>query len=100
MLHRLRRALREGKTIEEAVREVARASGVAVVSTSIVFCVGFGVVAFAGASSIANVGLLTAVAIATALFGDLWLLPALASFMFSRRRPETDVEATAREAQS
>jgi predicted RND superfamily exporter protein len=86
MLHRMRRELREGKTIEGAIREVARASGVAVVSTSIIFCVGFGVVAFAGAKSIANVGLLTAVAIAAALFGDMLLLPALASVMFRPRR--------------
>jgi hypothetical protein len=89
MLYRLRLEMRGGKSLEDALREVARASGVAVVSTSIVFCVGFGVVAFAGSSSISNVGLLTAVAIATALFGDMLLLPALASFIHGprRRRP-------------
>jgi predicted RND superfamily exporter protein len=85
VLYRLRRELREGKPIEAAVRDVARASGVAVVSTSIIFCVGFAVVALAGASSIANVGLLTAVAIAAALLGDMLLLPALASIILEKR---------------
>lgn len=85
MLYSMRRKLGEGKSVEQAVREVARASGVAVVSTSIIFCVGFGVIAFAKASSIANVGLLTAVAIAVALAGDMFLLPALASVMLGRR---------------
>jgi predicted RND superfamily exporter protein len=86
VLYRFRRELAQGSSFEDAVREVARASGVAVVSTSIIFCVGFLVVAFAGASSISSVGLLTAVAIAAALLGDLLLLPALASFLLEGRR--------------
>ena len=84
MLYQLRDALSKyapskWDTREEALREVARHSGLAIVSTSFVFCLGFGVIAFAGLKSVAYVGLLISVGVATALVADLVLMPALLS---------------------
>lgn len=82
ILYRFKHRLALGDSLDDAARTVARTTGVAVVSSSIVFCVGFAVVTFAGTSSVANVGLLTAVAVAAALVTDLFLLPACISYLF------------------
>jgi predicted RND superfamily exporter protein len=94
ILYRLRRELQAGRPVEEAMRRVARASGTAVVSSSIVFCAGFLVVAMAGAYSIANVGLLTATAVAAALVTDLVMLPAIVSYLFGRHQESTAAHGT------
>ena len=60
-------------------------TGVAVVSTSLVLCAGFAVLAFAKMPSIAHTGSLTALAVAAALASDLILLPAVASFVWKGR---------------
>ncbi len=86
VLHRLRRELTAGRPFEDSVREVARASGVAIVSTSFVFAAGFLVIAFAGSAAIANPGLLIAIAVITALAAELLMLPAFASFVFQRQK--------------
>ena len=59
---------------------VGMAFFLAIVSTSFVFCLGFGIIAFAGLKSVAYVGLLICIGVATALVTDLVLLPALLSF--------------------
>jgi predicted RND superfamily exporter protein len=87
ILYRLRRELARRQSFEAAIKSVARASGVAVFSTSIVFAVGFLTTSLAASSAIANPGLLTAVAVLAALATDLVLLPAFASFVFERRNP-------------
>lgn len=88
ILHRLRRELATGAALDDAMRAVARASGVAVVMTSFVFCAGFFVISLAGSDAIGNSGLLMAVAVLAALVTDLVLLPAFISFLFSRRHAE------------
>jgi len=85
VLYRLRRELAEGHTFENAIRKVARAAGVAVVSTSFVFTAGFLVIALAGSDAVANPGLLTAIAVVAALVTDLLMLPAFASFLFQNQ---------------
>ncbi len=85
ILHRLRRELTSNATLEDAMRSVARASGVAVVSTSFVFCSGFLVISLAGSDAVGNSGLLMAVAVFAALVTDLVLLPAFISLFFARR---------------
>jgi predicted RND superfamily exporter protein len=99
ILYRLRRELAEGRSLEEAMRRVAHASGVAVLSTSIVLFAGFLIMASAGTSAVANPGRLTAVAVFAALVTDLALLPAFASFVFEgrRRKESTPVRAFVRE---
>ena len=86
VLYRLRRELERGASFEQSIASVARASGVAVVSTSLVFTAGFLVIALAASDAVANPGLLTAVAVVSALVTDLLLLPAFASFLFGERR--------------
>lgn len=86
VLWRLRGELAKGRSLEEALGPVARASGVAIVSTSFVFAAGFTVIARAASPAIAHPGLLTAVAVAAALVTDLLVLPATASFLLEPRR--------------
>ena len=92
ILYRLRRALKDGHSFEEAMRLVARVSGVAIVSTSFVFCAGFAIIAFASVRSVAYVGLLTAIAVVAALITDLLLLPAIASFLIERPRRQNTMK--------
>ena len=80
MLYQLRDAARTRTNVEEALRTVARHSGLAIVSTSFVFCLGFGIIAFAGLKSVAYVGLLISIGVATALISDLVLMPAMMAF--------------------
>jgi predicted RND superfamily exporter protein len=85
VLHRLRRELQGGAALESAVRDVAGATGLAVVSTSLVFASGFFVISLAASSAIAHSGLLMAIAVVAALVTDLVLLPAFVAFAFGRR---------------
>ena len=94
ILYRLRRELARGRSFEESIAHVARGSGVAVVSTSLVFAAGFLVIALAGSDAVANPGLLTAVAVVAALLTDILLLPAFASFLLAQ--PEA-TQATVRD---
>ena len=84
MLYCMRRHVAGGRRFEEAVRDVARECGVAIVSTSAVFCAGFLVISLAASDAVANPGLLIAVAVSLALLGNLLMLPAFASFFFTR----------------
>jgi uncharacterized protein len=63
--------------VEEAVRRTQRLLAPAMVSTSAIVCVGFGVIAMADMWSMAVFGILTAVTMLTTLLGDLLLTPAL-----------------------
>jgi hypothetical protein len=81
MLYGLKRQLREGASLADAFAQVSRTSGVAIVSTTVVFALGFGVIGLASVKSVAYVGLLTAIAVSSALIVDLILLPALATLM-------------------
>ena len=68
------------------MRHVARASGLAVVCTSIVFAAGFLTISLAASDAVADSGLLMAVAVVAALLTDLLLLPAFIGLLFGRRR--------------
>jgi predicted RND superfamily exporter protein len=83
MLHRLRRELATGADLDNAMRAVARASGLAVVSTSLVFAAGFFVISLAASDAVGRSGLLIAIAVLSALITDLLLLPAFISFLFA-----------------
>lgn len=87
ILYRLRRALPVADSLEEAMSAVARESGVAVVTTSFIFCAGFSVVALASVRSVALVGLLTTVGVASALVTDVLLLPVIVSLLFGGHTP-------------
>lgn len=84
LLHRLRRELGAGADLESAMRRIARASGLAVVSTSLVFTAGFLVISQAASDAVGHCGLLIAVATASALVTDLVLLPAFVAWFLPR----------------
>ena len=69
----------------------------AVVTTSFIFCAGGGVIALASVRSVAPVGLLTTVGVASALITDLLLLPAIVSFLFARSPGKSHTAARAPE---
>jgi predicted RND superfamily exporter protein len=94
LLHRLRRELHDGNTIDVAMRRVARASGLAVVSTSLVFAAGFFVISLAASDAVGNSGLLMTVAVLAALATDLLLLPAFVSLLFAHKRGSTEEMST------
>jgi predicted RND superfamily exporter protein len=86
LLHRLRRELSIEHDLETAMRNVARASGLAVVCTSMVFAAGFLTISLAASDAVADAGLLMAVAVVAALLTDLLLLPAFIGLLFGRAR--------------
>ena len=67
----------QGHSVEEALRRTYVGSGHAMFMTSALLIVGFGVLTMSGLTSTRSFGLLAAVTMVAALFGDLLLLPAL-----------------------
>lgn len=79
LLHHYVRLRQEGLDAAASAAGAVKATGTAVMSTSIVLFAGFMVLTLASIKSIVYLGLLTAVTMITALIGDLVLLPALLS---------------------
>lgn len=77
-LYRFRRELAEcsGDHVE-AVRRTSATAGRSIWATTLILCVGFSVLAGASVKSVSYFGLLTALALAVAVVGDLLVLPAL-----------------------
>jgi len=61
----------------EAVRRTSATAGRAIWATTLILCLGFSVLAGASVKSVSYFGLLTALALAVAVVGDLLVLPAL-----------------------
>ena len=80
VLYHLRKSVGETDSIETAIRSVARQSGLAIMSTSFIFVLGFSVIAMASLRSVAYVGLLISFGVIAALLADLILMPALMAF--------------------
>ena len=66
-----------GKTWEESVDYCFEHAGIPAVITTLLLVVGYPVLMLADVGSVVSFGLLTSVAAAAALFGDLILLPLL-----------------------
>ncbi len=86
ILYTLQQQLREDIPFESAVKNVAQKTGVAVVSTSIILMAGFIVISFSGMKSIAYTGILTAIAVFTALIADILLLPGVAAIVCADKK--------------
>ena len=67
----------EGLTLLESLEVVFQGKGRAVITTGIVFCIGFSVLIFSRFIPVANFGLLSALIMITGLVGELLLLPAI-----------------------
>ncbi|MCH8836577.1 MAG: MMPL family transporter [Candidatus Marinimicrobia bacterium] len=76
-LYQFRHAKQSGSSTAEAVSGAGKIAGSAILATTMVLTAGFAILTFAGAKTIALVGLLSAVGIVVALGADLMLLPAL-----------------------
>lgn len=76
-LYRFREGLHETGDVEEAIRRTMRTAGVALATTTLVLVLGFSVLGLAQVKSVALFGVLSAVAMASALVADLLMLPAL-----------------------
>ena len=84
LLWALRRALSSHEDVEEAIRSAISTSGAAIARTTLVFTVGFCVIACSAVHSVAAVGGLTAVAVAAAFVTDVCLLPVLVVWMYRK----------------
>jgi predicted RND superfamily exporter protein len=79
------------RSYREANRETFRKIAKAIVSTSIVLAFGFAVFGFSIMRSLMQVGLLLWVGIMAALLADLWITPALFTFLKPFGKAECDV---------
>lgn len=77
LLQHLRERLSSGLDLVTALRETLHHKGAAVIATSVVISLGFAVLMFASFVPTRNFGILTAVAMGSALFGDIVMLPAM-----------------------
>ena len=68
---------RLGASRDVALKNVNSQKGLAIVTTSLILCIGFGVLVFSHFIPTFYFGLLSALVMITALFGDLVLLPAV-----------------------
>ena len=90
-LSKYQRAIREKNLGEEdAVRYAFSTVGVALMVTAVVLIAGFAVLTFSTFRLNANMGQLTAIAIAAALFADFLLLPALLLTLDRRKKSRMD----------
>ncbi|OIP38285.1 MAG: hypothetical protein AUK47_12225 [Deltaproteobacteria bacterium CG2_30_63_29] len=85
-LHHWKRAEIEGMNWSESVTEVLRRAGVPAVITTLLLICGFPVLMLASVKTVVYFGLLTTIAAAAALFGDLFILPMLLKGMPARRK--------------
>jgi len=67
----------QGTSIPMAVRSVMFLKGRAIISSSVILCIGFGVVILSSFRPTMNFGMLTAIIMITALIGDIVFLPAI-----------------------
>ncbi len=77
LLYKCLRLRREGLPINKAVEQTVRETGTAILTTSLVLGLGFGILAMSHFQVNAQMGLLTAVCIILAVLLDLIVLPAL-----------------------
>ena len=77
-LTQLKRSLADGADIKEAIRHTIQVKGRAILLSSLILSIGFGVMVFSSFVPTINFGALSAVIMLTAALGDILLLPAAA----------------------
>jgi hypothetical protein len=82
---------KKGLSVEDAIREVYRNVGNALVFTTVILVVGFGILAFSNYSVNVNMGILVPAILIFALFGDLVLLPVFITMGMKKSKPEIKV---------
>ena len=79
------RAHRSGKNNKEAILHTLRETGGALIMTSVILVVGFGILMFSGFLVNANMGLLSGIIIALALLADFVITPAVLITLFKEK---------------
>lgn len=77
MLFAYKRLLAEGLSTEEATNQVAKLTGSAVFSASMILILGYSILAISSVPILSTTGILMVVAVVTGLLADLFLLPAM-----------------------
>ncbi|MBN1833499.1 MAG: MMPL family transporter, partial [Deltaproteobacteria bacterium] len=77
LLTEYRRSRSGSRAVSETVREVIFTKGRAIVSSSAILCIGFGVLVLSRFAPTMNFGMLSAIIMITALIGDLVVLPSV-----------------------
>ncbi len=77
MLFAYKRLLAEGLSTEAATNQVAKLTGSAVFSASMILILGYGILAISSVPILSTTGILMVVAVVTGLLADLFLLPAM-----------------------
>lgn len=80
LLYYIQKYRKEGLSLQESLQNTAKRTGQAVVKTTIILVLGFGVLAFSSVSTLSNTGWLIALTAVFALLTDLILVPALLAF--------------------
>lgn len=88
-LHRYQHFRQQGENYQGAVRKTFAAVGMALMTTTIVLVLGFGVLGFSDFTLNSSMGLLTSLTIALALVVDFIFLPALLGVVDSRKSART-----------
>lgn len=83
-MHNFQRYFREGNDVQQAIEKTLNTTGRAMLVTSVVLSLGFFIFMFASMSNVYNFGLLTGIAVMTALLADFFLAPALVTVFFKR----------------
>jgi len=100
-LSKYQRAKQQGKSPENAVRYAFASVGKALIITTSILCIGFGILTLSDFAMNADMGLLTCIIIFTALFVDLLLLPAfLIMFDKPQKIKKTNTESLQKTALS
>ena len=84
-LHRYQHFRQQGENYQGAVRKTFAAVGMALMTTTIVLVLGFGVLGFSDFTLNSSMGLLTSLTIALALVVDFIFLPALLGVVDDRK---------------
>lgn len=83
-LNRLKNELKKGVSLTEAIQSTYLSTGKAIVTTSIILVLGFGVLMFSAFQTTFITGLLVGLALLFALFADLMLLPVLLGLFYKK----------------
>jgi predicted RND superfamily exporter protein len=86
LMVRYREQLDDGDRPHAAMAEAVRTTGLAVVVTSVCLAIGFGVQAMSSLPQLIRIGTLGSFVVVVAMLADLWLLPALVSWLHSPAR--------------
>lgn len=88
-LSRLKTELKEGKSILYAIKRTYMTSGKAMIITTLILCIGFGVLGISSFQAVKMIGLMVSYTLLFALICDLVLLPALIVLFYRDKKHKT-----------